>query len=204
MPLFRRRSENGASDRWLIAGLGNPGARYEATRHNAGAMVLKLLVEQSGSTLKRHKSGTATAETTVAGVRVVLARPLSFMNESGRPLGELARWYKIPSDRIVIVHDELDLPFGEVRVKVGGGLAGHNGLRSIANHLGSQDFARVRIGISKPPGRKQGTDHVLDEFDARERRELPEVIERAAHAVERILEAGLDRAMNEINTRGTG
>jgi PTH1 family peptidyl-tRNA hydrolase len=204
MKFFRRGSEDGGSDRWMIAGLGNPGARYAGTRHNAGAMVLDQLVEETGATLKRHKSGCLIAEPTLRGVRVVLARPLAFMNESGRPLRDLARWYKIPVDRLVVVHDELDLPFGDVRVKVGGGLAGHNGLRSIANHLGSREFARVRIGISKPPGRKQGTDHVLDEFDSRERKALPEVIERAAHAVERILEAGLDRAMNEVNTRTTG
>jgi PTH1 family peptidyl-tRNA hydrolase len=188
----------------MIAGLGNPGVRYAGTRHNAGAMVLDRLVEESGTSLKRHKSGCMIAEPTLRGVRVVLARPLAFMNESGRPLRDLARWYKIPVDRLIVVHDELDLPFGEVRVKVGGGIAGHNGLRSIVNHLGSRDFARVRIGISKPPGRKQGTDHVLDEFDSRERKELPEIIERAAHAVERILEAGLDKAMNEVNTRTTG
>jgi peptidyl-tRNA hydrolase, PTH1 family len=201
MKLFRRSSEDGDSDSWMVAGLGNPGARYAGTRHNAGVMVLEQLVEESGSSLKRHKSGCAIAEPTLRGVRVVLARPLAFMNESGRPLRDLARWYKIPVDRLIIVHDELDLPFGEVRVKVGGGLAGHNGLRSIVNHLGSKDFARVRVGISKPPGRKQGTDHVLDEFDSRERRALPEIIDRAARAVERILEAGLERAMNEVNTR---
>jgi peptidyl-tRNA hydrolase, PTH1 family len=204
MKLFRRGSEDGDSGRWMIAGLGNPGARYAGTRHNLGAMVIEQLLEQSGSSLKRHKSGCMIAETELGGERVVLARPLSYMNESGRPLRDLARWYKIPVDRVVVVHDEFDLPFGDVRVKVGGGLAGHNGLRSIVNHFGTKDFARVRIGISKPPGRKQGTDHVLDEFDSRERRDLPEVIDRAAHAVERILEAGLERAMNEVNTRSTG
>jgi len=202
--LFRRGSGDGDSDRWLVAGLGNPGARYAGTRHNLGAMVLERLLEETGSSLKRHKSGCAVAETTLGGTRVVFARPLAYMNESGRPLRDLARWYKIPVERLVVVHDELDLPFGDVRVKAGGGLAGHNGLRSIANHLGSQDFVRVRIGISKPPGRKQGTDHVLDEFDSRERRELPEIIDRAAHAVERILETGLERAMNEVNTRSSG
>lgn len=201
MKLFRRGIEDGNSERWLIAGLGNPGSRYVGTRHNAGAMVLERLLEQTGTSLKRHKSGCAIAEPEFAGVRTVLARPLAYMNESGRPLRELARWYKIPVDRVIVVHDELDLPFGDVRVKVGGGLAGHNGLRSIVDHLGSKDFVRVRVGISKPPGRKQGTDHVLDEFDSRERRELPEVIERAAYAVERILELGAERAMNEVNTR---
>jgi len=203
MKLFRRSPGEGDSDRWIIAGLGNPGARYEGTRHNAGAMVLDRLIEATGSSLKRHKSGCAIAETTLAGVRVILARPLVYMNESGRPLRELARWYKVPVERVVVAHDELDLPFGDVRVKVGGGLAGHNGLRSIVNHMGSNGFARVRVGISKPPGRKQGTDHVLDEFDSRERRALPDIIDRAAHAVERICEAGLEKAMNEVNTRST-
>jgi len=201
MKLFRRGSEGDDSDRWIVAGLGNPGARYADTRHNTGGMVVGLLVEESGGTFKRHKSGCLIAEQVMAGQRVVLARPMSYMNESGRPVRELARWYKVPVERLIVVHDELDLPFGDIRVKVDGGIAGHNGLRSIVNHLGSKDFTRVRIGISRPNDRKGATNHVLDEFNSKERRELPELIERAASAVERIFEAGIERAMNELNTR---
>jgi peptidyl-tRNA hydrolase, PTH1 family len=199
--LFRRRSDDDATSRWLVAGLGNPGERYAGTRHNMGTMVLEVLRERSGGTLKRHKSGCLIAEVTLAERRVVLARAMSYMNESGRPLGALVRFYNIPAESIIVAHDELDIPFGSVRVKVGGGTAGHNGLKSISNHLGSKDFVRVRLGISRPGARGDATDHVLDEFSRAEQRELPEVIERAADAVERILEVGAERAMNDVNTR---
>jgi len=195
--LFKRTSE--AGDRTIVVGLGNPGERYARTRHNAGAMVLHELLERSGAKLKSHKSGCMIAEVTVADERVVLARPMSYMNESGRPLRELARWYKVDPERIIVVHDEIDLPFGEIRVKSGGGTAGHNGLGSIVNHLSTKDFTRVRVGVGRPRG--QGVDHVLGEFSGAQRKELPDLTSRAADAVERILEVGLERAMNEVNTR---
>jgi peptidyl-tRNA hydrolase, PTH1 family len=180
-------------------GLGNPGQRYARTRHNAGAMVLDELLDRSGAKLKSHKSGCLVAEVTMAGERVVLARPTSYMNESGRPIRELARWYKVEAGDIIVVHDEIDLPFGEVRIKSGGGTAGHNGLGSIVNHLSTKDFTRVRVGVGRPRG--EGVEHVLGEFSGAQRKELPDVIARAADATERILEAGLERAMNETNTR---
>src|ERR671915_540202 len=187
MSLFRRRSEDG--ERWIVAGLGNPGERYAGTRHNAGALVVERLAERADANFKRHKSGCLVAETDIAGHRVVLARPMSYMNESGRPLRELAAFYKVPPERIVVVHDELDIPFGEVRIKHGGGTAGHNGLGSIVNHLKSRDFVRVRVGVGRPRERAGAADHVLDTFSGAERKELPDLLERAADAVERILEA---------------
>jgi peptidyl-tRNA hydrolase, PTH1 family len=199
MRIFRRdqaRSED--SNRWAIVGLGNPGERYAGTRHNAGVMVLATL---SDARFKSHKSGCLVAETTVAGHSVVLARPASFMNESGRPVRQLLSWYKIPIEHFVVIHDELDIKFGEVRIKQGGGTAGHNGLKSIVAHVGSQDFIRVRIGVSRPSGPQDPADYVLNDFSPAQRKELDEVLERAATAVEAILEQGAERAMNQINER---
>ena len=184
-----------------MIGLGNPGDRYARTRHNAGVLVVEELLRRTRSTFKRHKSGALVAEVVVGGERVALTRSTGFMNESGRPLGQLVRFYKTPVEQVIVVHDELDVPFGEVRVKVGGGTAGHNGLKSVGNHLSSKDFIRVRVGISRPYGALDAADYVLQSFSGAERKELPEIIERAADAVERVLEAGAERAMNEFNTR---
>ena len=201
MSLFRRSARPGDADRWIVVGLGNPGEKYSSTRHNMGAMVIETLLRRAGASLKSHKSGCAIAETTLTDERVVLARPTTYMNDSGRPVRELARWYKAGPDRLVVVHDELDIPFEEVRVKDGGGTAGHNGLGSIASHLGTRDFVRVRVGIGRPPQRRGAVGHVLDTFSSSERKELPFVIERAADAVESIVGEGLERAMNTFNTR---
>lgn len=200
MPLFRRSSSN-EGGRWIVVGLGNPGERYVRTRHNVGVMVLATLLERMSAKLKSHKSGMLIAEVNLAGTSVTLARSTSYMNETGRPLGQLARFYKSSVDQIVVIHDELDIPFGEVRVKIGGGTAGHNGLKSIGNHLSSKDFPRVRVGISRPSGRMDAADYVLQEFSGAERKELPDVLERAADAVERLVSEGAERAMNEFNTR---
>lgn len=181
--------------------MGNPGEKYAATRHNMGAMVIETLLRRTGASLKSHKSGCAIAETTLGDERVVLARPVTYMNESGRPVRDLARWYKTELDQLVVVHDELDIPFEEVRVKDGGGTAGHNGLGSIASHLGTRDFVRVRVGIGRPPGSRGAVGHVLDTFSSSERKELPFVIERAADAVQTIVTEGTERAMNDFNTR---
>ncbi|MGH2806893.1 MAG: aminoacyl-tRNA hydrolase [Actinomycetota bacterium] len=202
MSLFRRRSgDASAGDRWIVFCLGNPGEDYARTRHNAGVMVLAELLQRTGMKLKSHKSGCLIAETDLDGHKVVLARSTTFMNESGRPLGQLLRWYKAGTNMLIIVHDEIDIPFGEVRIKTEGGTAGHNGLKSIAMHLGTKDFTRVRVGASRPRGQKQAADHVLSEFSAAERKELPEVIGRAADAVETIVSKGTERAMNTYNTR---
>lgn len=198
MGLFGR---SGAGDRWIVVGLGNPGPKYERTRHNAGVMVIRELLERTGRTLKNHKSGAAIAECEISGEKVVLARLSSYMNESGRPLGALCKFFKTPPEHLIVVHDELDVPFGDVRVKLGGGTAGHNGVKSVGQHLGSKDFIRVRIGVSRPRGGRDAIDYVLNEFTGSERKELPFVISTAADAVEAILADGPERAMNTINTR---
>ena len=200
MPLFRRSEESGP-ERWIVAGLGNPGDRYAATRHNAGVMVIEELLRRTSSSFKRHKSGCLIAEAKLEGEPVVLARTTSYMNESGRPLRELMRWYKTPPERLVVVHDELDIPFGEIRIKVGGGTAGHNGLGSIANHLSTKEFVRVRFGVGRPSGRQDAAGRVLGEFSSGERKQLPELLTEAADATERIVEVGAEKAMNEVNTR---
>ena len=196
-----RREPRGDRDagRLAVVGLGNPGAGYERTRHNAGSRALDVLVERASVRLRRHRSGCLLAETSLGGRSAVLARPLEFMNDSGRPVGALARWYGVRLADILVLHDELDIPFGRVRVKFGGGVAGHNGLRSVASHLGSREFGRVRIGISRPAGGRDPVDWVLAEFSAAERAALPEVLERAAEAAERVAEVGFDATMNEFN-----
>ncbi|MDQ3986214.1 MAG: aminoacyl-tRNA hydrolase [Actinomycetota bacterium] len=203
MSIFRRawRTNEAPSDRWVIVGLGNPGERYASTRHNIGVAVVDELLARAGTALKRHKSGCLVAEMTLAGSRVVLARPTSFMNESGRPVRELLRWYKVPLDRLIVVHDELDIPFGRVRVKFGGGTAGHNGLNSVGSHLASKGFLRVRVGVSRPPTRMDPADYVLSEFSPQQKKMLSEVVDEAADAVEMIIEKGPERAMNDVNTR---
>ncbi|MDQ3951451.1 MAG: aminoacyl-tRNA hydrolase [Actinomycetota bacterium] len=204
MRLWRRSAEEadaGGGSRHVVVGLGNPGPRYAETRHNAGALTLDVLLERTGGHLKSHKSGCLVAEVSLRGDRLVLARPTSYMNESGRPVGGLLRWYKQPPESLVVVHDEIDIPFGEVRIKSGGGTAGHNGLGSIVDHLGTKDFVRVRVGVGRPPGAKGAAGHVLAGFSASERKELPFLLIAAADAVEAIVAEGLERAMNEFNTR---
>ncbi len=202
MRLLRRSSgADVVEDRHLVVGLGNPGERYAQTRHNAGVLAIDVLLERTGGRLKSHKSGCLVAEATLGGSRVVLARPTTYMNESGRPVRGLVTWYKQPVENLIVVHDEIDIPFGEVRVKAGGGTAGHNGLGSIVNHLGTKDFARVRVGVGRPPGTKAAAGHVLAGFSSSERKELPFLLVTAADAVEAIVAGGVERAMNEFNTR---
>ncbi len=184
-------------------GLGNPGPRYAKTRHNVGADTIALLAERHGQRLKQGKEHALVAEARVEGKRLVLAFPQTFMNESGRSTVSLVRRFKITDlANLVVVHDELDLPLGTVRVKAGGGLAGHNGLRSIKAWLRSDAFSRVRIGIGKPPGGKDyGADHVLSTPSRLERQQLNAAVETAADAVEMILAQGVAAAQNEFNTR---
>ena len=196
MSIFRKRPHPDA-DRWLVVGLGNPGAKYAGNRHNIGAVIIEELASQRGVNLKSHKSGCLVGE---AGP-MVLARPTSYMNESGRPVAALLRFYKVEPGNLIVVHDELDIPFDDIRVKSGGGVAGHNGLKSIAQHLGTKDFVRIRFGISRPPGQRDAAGHVLSDFSKKERDDLPTLIERAKGAVQTIVEHGVERAMNETNTR---
>jgi peptidyl-tRNA hydrolase len=178
---------------WLVVGLGNPGPRYEATRHNVGQMVIAELAARRSETLRAHKANARAAETWLrpGGPRLVLATPNTFMNVSGGPVAALAKFYGVPAERVVIVHDELDIPFDTVRLKVGGGHGGHNGVRDVAKALGTPDFARVRVGIGRPAGRQDPADWVLDPFSSAERRDLPVVIGDAADAVEQLIDEGL-------------
>jgi peptidyl-tRNA hydrolase, PTH1 family len=186
-------------ERWLIAGLGNPGPEYAGNRHNAGFMVADLLAERAGARFKRDRSRAAVASGRLAGFPVTLAKPMTFMNLSGRPVAALRTFYKIPPERIVVVHDELDLPFGALRLKQGGGDNGHNGLRSLTAALGTRDYFRVRVGIGRPPGRMDPADFVLHDFSAAERKLVPELLERAADATEALMRRGLAAAQNEFH-----
>lgn len=187
----------------LVVGLGNPGPTYARTRHNVGFMVADLLAERIGSAFKLHKkSGADVATGRLSGRPVVLARPRCFMNESGRQVGLLAKFYSVPPTGVVVIHDDLDLDFGRIRLKQGGGEGGHNGLRSIATVLGSKEFQRVRFGIGRPPGRQDPAAFVLQAFGARERDELPTICEQAADATEMLIELGLEPAQNVVHAWG--
>ena len=186
----------------LVVGLGNPGSEYEGTRHNVGVEVVQLLAARHGASLRRTKERALATEVTVGDRRLALAVPLTYMNLSGEAVAPLVRRHGIEDPhRLVIVHDELDLPVGRLKVKLGGGLAGNNGLKSVKAHLHTDDFARIRIGIGKPPGRAEGVDHVLKRPSKRDRAELDVVVAEAADAVEAILAEGIAVAMNRYNTR---
>jgi PTH1 family peptidyl-tRNA hydrolase len=204
--LFGRRGaaaeRRGTPADLLVVGLGNPGADYAGTRHNVGAEVVERLAARHGGSLRRGKERALSGEVRVDGQRIALAFPQTYMNLSGESVALLVRRHGITDpERIVIVHDELDLPLGRIKLKRGGGLAGHNGLRSIVSHLHTDAFLRVRIGIGKPPGKQYGADHVLRRPPKAVRTELDVVVEEAADAVEAILEDGFDLAMNHYNTR---
>jgi len=184
---------------WLVVGLGNPGPSYAGTRHNAGARVVDVLADRVGASFKSHKTRSDVVEARIGERRVVLAKPRSYMNESGGPACALRDFFKIPVERMVVVHDELDLPFGTLRVKLGGGDNGHNGLKSLRRSLGSGGFFRVRVGIGRPPGRQDPADWVLKDFSGAERKETDLMFERGADAVETLLEQGLAQAQNAFN-----
>jgi len=183
----------------LVVGLGNPGEEYARTRHNVGAEVVERLAARHGGRLRRSKERALVDEVRVDGRRVALAVPLTFMNDSGLAVASLVRRFGVDTGELVVVHDELDLPLAALRVKEGGGLAGHNGLRSIRAHLHSTDFLRIRIGIGKPPHQDRGVDHVLSRFSKRDRAEVDVTIEQAADAVEVIATEGVAAAMNRFN-----
>lgn len=191
-------------ERYGVLGLGNPGPTYAGNRHNVGFMVVDLLAERmdgrfkSGRLFSRLRSDVC--EGRLGGVPVVLAKPRSFMNESGGPVSAVANYYRIPRERLVVVHDELDLDFDRLRLKQGGGDNGHNGLRSIGNALSGRDYFRVRVGIGRPPGRQDPATYVLRDFSTNERRELPFLLDRAADAVESLLSRGLAVAQQEFNS----
>ncbi len=193
--------------RWLVVGLGNPGPEYAANRHNAGFMVVDLVANRIGAQFKGHRAQADVAEGRLgypgAGGPVTIAKPRAFMNVSGGAVAALRDFYKIPPDRIVVVHDELDIPFATLRVKLGGGDGGHNGLRSVSRTLGTGEYYRVRFGIGRPPGQMDPAAFVLRDFSPAERRELPLLLDRAADAVETLLQDGLGRAQNIFNGEPT-
>ena len=186
-------------DTWLVVGLGNPGARYAGNRHNVGAMVVdELASRHGGARLKAHKARASVAEVRLGvlpggapGPKAVLAVPASYMNESGGPVKALMQFFTVDTDHLVVLHDELDIPAGEVRLKKGGGEGGHNGLRSISSALGTKEYLRVRIGIGRPPGRMEAADFVLRDFSVAERKELPFLLGDAADAAEQLVAEGL-------------
>jgi PTH1 family peptidyl-tRNA hydrolase len=183
----------------LVVGLGNPGAEYTRTKHNVGAEVVDLLATRHGGRLRKGKERALADEVHIDGRRVALAIPLTYMNDSGESVRLLVRRYGVTPEQLVVVHDELDLPVAALRVKSGGGLAGHNGLRSITSHLHSDAFQRIRIGVGKPSSKEHGADHVLSRFPKRERADVDVTVERAADAVETIATEGIDAAMNRFN-----
>lgn len=196
---MRLRPRRGTPADLLVVGLGNPGDEYRGSRHNLGAEVVELLAERHGGRLRKRKERALVDEVTIDGRRVALAVPLTYVNDSGNAVGALVRRFGVSPEQLVVVHDELDLPVAELKVKSGGGLAGHNGLRSIVAHLHTQDFQRVRLGVGKPVSKERGADHVLNRFGKRERAEVDVTIEQAADAVEAIARDGVDAAMNRFN-----
>jgi PTH1 family peptidyl-tRNA hydrolase len=181
---------------WLVVGLGNPGSGYAATRHNAGFMVADLLATRMGGKFKAHKAGAEVLEGRIAGQRVVLVKPKSFMNLSGGPTVAAMNFFKTPLEQLVVVHDELDIDYGQLRLKRGGGDGGHNGLKSITKSAGSKEYLRVRFGIGRPPGRQDPADFVLKPFSSTEAKELALNVDRAADAVEALLTGSLEAAQN--------
>jgi PTH1 family peptidyl-tRNA hydrolase len=191
------------SDVWLVVGLGNPGPSYAGHRHNVGYLVADELASRLGSSWRAHKTGRADVvegRLGIGGPRVVLARPRCYMNETGGPVKALATFYKIAPDHVIAIHDELDIAFGTLRTKLGGGDNGHNGLRSMRSSLGTGDFYRVRAGIGRPPGRQDVADFVLSDYSTPQKKELPFQVQDAADAVESLITEGLERTQQRFNS----
>ncbi|MHC6231558.1 aminoacyl-tRNA hydrolase [Arthrobacter sp. MMS24-T111] len=194
------------TDTWLIVGLGNPGAQYQGNRHNIGQMVLDELASRMGAGFKAHKARAQVVEGRlgIGGPRVILAKPMTYMNVSGGPVSALANFYGIAVDHVVAVHDEIDIPFNTVKLKLGGGEGGHNGLRDISKALDTKDYLRVRVGVGRPPGRMDTADYVLRDFGTAERKELPFLLDDAADAVESLLREGLTATQQKFHPAKSG
>ncbi len=189
-----------ADDRWLIVGLGNPEGEYGGTRHNIGADTVRVLAARSHVDLGANKRiRCQTADIRVADERATVAVPMSYMNESGGPVQQAAAWLKVPMERLIVIHDDLDLEVGQLRVKRGGGHGGHNGLRDLDRRLGSREYLRVRIGIGRPPGRQPAADYVLRKFQPKDREVVDVTVEEAADACEHLMRHGLDETQNRFN-----
>ncbi|MGO2053323.1 MAG: aminoacyl-tRNA hydrolase [Glutamicibacter sp.] len=191
-----------SNDTWLVAGLGNPGPGYAGNRHNIGHMVLDELAQRSGSKFKTHTSRAQIIQGRlgIGGPRIVLAKPLTYMNLSGGPVANLAKFFGIGIEKLIVVHDEIDIPFDTVKLKRGGGEGGHNGLRDISKAMGSKDYLRVRAGVGRPSGRMETADWVLQDFSKTEKQVLPFLIDNSADAVELLMSSGLDAAQEKFHT----
>lgn len=197
-----------AADLYLVVGLGNPGPKYAGNRHNIGHMVLDVLAGRAGVKFSAHKSNAAVAEARLGmlpggapGPRVILAKPNTYMNTSGGPVSALVKYYNVDPERVIVVHDELDIPFGDIKCKIGGGEGGHNGLRDITKALGTKEYVRVRSGIGRPPGRMEVADFVLKNFGAAEVKELPFLLDESADCVEMIATEGLLAAQGKFHSK---
>ena len=190
------------SETWLVVGLGNPGAQYAGNRHNVGQMVLDELAQRMGARFSVHKSRAQLAEGRlgIGGPKLLLAKPLSYMNLSGGATSALARFFGIEPDHVIAVHDEIDIPFNTIKLKLGGGEGGHNGLRDISKALATKDYLRVRVGVGRPPGRMDTADYVLKDFSVTERKELPFLLDAAADAVEELVGSGLVAAQQRFHS----
>jgi PTH1 family peptidyl-tRNA hydrolase len=191
------------NDTYLVVGLGNPGAGYAGNRHNVGQMVTDVLAKRIGAAWKSHKAGAVVAEGRLGfgGPKVILAKSNSYMNTSGRPVSGLMKFYDVPLSNLIVIHDELDIPAADVRIKVGGGHAGHNGLRDIISACGGPEFIRVRVGIGRPPGQMETADFVLKDFGTSEKKELPVTLEISADAVEEIAKLGVTAAQQRLHAK---
>lgn len=199
MRLFHREPERLAGDVYLVVGLGNPGSRYRGTRHNIGAMAVEALAERHGFSFRKSKLLAETARGEIGGGATVLALPLTYMNDSGEAVSRLASFYKAPAERILVVGDEMDLPFGTLRLRASGSAGGHNGLRSIIQLLGTQGFPRLRIGVGRPGERRAAVGHVLGPFTKEQEVLLPRLLDVAGRAIESVVSRGVQQSMNEFN-----
>jgi PTH1 family peptidyl-tRNA hydrolase len=190
------------ADRFLVVGLGNPGREYRGSRHNAGFMVLDALAARLGQAFTRRQADALYATGHIGAAPVVLAKPQRYMNLSGRPVASLVKFYGVPLERLLVVFDEIDLPLGTLRLRPEGGTAGHRGMQSIVEALGTQAFPRLRFGVGRPPGRKAAASHVLQDFSQDERPLVDEALDRAAAAVETFVQEGITIAMNQFNAAG--
>ena len=199
--LFRREAAPSSTDAWLVAGLGNPGPEYAGNRHNVGAMVVEVLAARLGTRFSRHRTTTMLAEARLrpGGPKLVLVRPLSYMNISGGPVSRAAAYFGIAPERVIVIHDDLDLPFETIKLKADGGHGGQNGVRDIIKALGTPEFTRVRVGIGRPPGRQDAADYVLRDFGAADKTRLPFVLDDAADAVEHVIDEGLLTAQQKFH-----
>ena len=198
----RRKDDAVADNTWLVVGLGNPGPQYAGNRHNVGQMVADELAARIGAAFKTHKTPSRVAEGFLSpgGPKLVIAKPNGYMNTSGGPVSALLKYYSVPVDRLIVIHDELDIPFDTVRLKQGGGHGGHNGIRDVSKATDAGPFTRVRVGIGRPPGRQDAADFVLKDFSSAERKELDYFVDRASDAVEALVIEGLERAQSTYNS----